>query len=322
MSLPESKMQQPKRGFKRKTIEKTLKSKVGSWLKTLPEALAKEVREDYIVTGGAIASMLQGYLPNDYDLYFQTADIAKKVVDHYLTKMVESSHVDKVESRIEEDGRRVAIMIKSAGIAVDGQEDFSTYQYFEQLPPNEAAEYFENLLKDSKEKSKNYEPALISSNAISLHGNVQLIFRFVGDPEDIHKNYDFVHCTNWYTEKNSLTLRQGALESILAKELRYVGSLYPLCSMFRLKKFIKRGWTITAGEMLKIGWDISKLDLSNPAVLQDQLVGVDYAYFCQVVSCLNDNQEIDRTYLFEVINRVFDNQEINHEDDEIVGDFE
>ena len=104
-----------------------------------------------------------------------------------------------------------------------------------------------------------------------------------------------------------MELRVEALESTLARELKYVGSRYPVCSMFRLKKFIKRGWTITAGEMLKIAWDISKLDLNDREVLQDQLTGVDAAYFRQIIDLLaKDDKPIERTYLFELINRIFD----------------
>jgi hypothetical protein len=81
--------------------------------------------------------------------------------------------------------------------------------------------------------------------------------------------------------------------------------------MFRIKKFLNRGWTITAGEMLKIAWDISKLDLDDMAVLYDQLIGVDAAYFHQLITILKkvDRTELDRTYLFEAINRVFDQKD-------------
>ena len=60
--------------------------------------------------------------------------------------------------------------------------------------------------------------------------------------------------------------------------------------------------------MLKIAWDINKLDLSKIDILQDQLVGVDAAYFNQIINILKSesNQSIDRTYIFELVNRVFD----------------
>src|SRR5690606_18878685 len=117
-----------------------------------------------------------------------------------------------------------------------------------------------------------YRPVFLSSNAITLSNKLQLILRFYGEPDEIHKNYDFVHCTSYYDHKDKqLTLRPEALEAILTKELRYVGSLYPLCSIIRLRKFIARGWTINAGQILKMALQLSKMDLTKPEILQDQL---------------------------------------------------
>jgi hypothetical protein len=142
---------------------------------------------------------------------------------------------------------------------------------------------------------------------------VQIVLRFVGPAEEIHKNYDFVHATNYYTAKTGLVLHQAALESILARELKYVGSLYPVCSIFRIKKFINRGWTITAGETLKILFDVHKLDLYNIDVLQDQLTGVDTTYFQALIDRLKasdrQGQPIERNYVFELINEIFDGTE-------------
>lgn len=303
-----SEIEKPSRGFKRKTIERTIRGKMNAWMKTLPEELAARVKDDYIVTGGAIASMCMGELPNDYDVYFKTPDVALHIANHYISKLATTEKISEIKATIV-DGNRVSILIKSAGILEEGT-DADSYQYFETLSPAQMDEYF---TKEKKEdKAEPFKAALISTNAISLHNSVQLITRFIGEPEWIHTNYDFVHCTNWFTNQGGLVLRQPALEAIMTKELKYVGSLYPLCSMFRLKKFIKRGWTITAGEMLKIGWDISHLDLGNPIVLREQLVGVDAAYFMQLLSLLKDKQDIDRTYLFECVNRVFDDAPDEH----------
>lgn len=317
-----------KRGFKPKTIEKTIRHKINHWISTLKvedenedkakletSKLQAEVRESYIVTGGAITSMLLGELPNDYDIYFNNTDTAKKVVDHYLKRLVKADRIREIKSVV--DDGRVKIMIKSAGV-VGEDTDTSKYDFFESLSVEDLRKYFEDdFQKDNAEKGK-YKVINANTNAITLSDDIQLIIRFVGPPEEIHKNYDFVHCTNWYTEKDGLVLNQAALTSILTKELKYVGSKYPLCSMFRLKKFIQRGWTITAGEMLKIGWDINDLNLKGVtdgdySVLQDQLIGVDAAYFYQLLSALKEQtregRPIDRTYLFEVINRVFDEDE-------------
>lgn len=151
------------------------------------------------------------------------------------------------------------------------------------------------------------KPKFVTDNAITLTDDVQLITRVSGAPEYVITHFDFVH-TNNYFYNDKLELSQPALESIMTKELIYNGSAFPLCAMFRMRKFIERGWSISAGEMLKIGWDISKLDLSDVAVLKQQLVGIDTLYFLEVLDILKkqtDNHDLDRTYVFNVIERVF-----------------
>lgn len=299
-------MNEMTRGFKRKTIRQTIKRKLDSWCKSIKdESLRNEIKDNVIVTGGAITSMLLGELPNDYDVYFRSPEIAKKVVDYYLVPIKEKTNnnkVNEIDSIIQEDGS-VQIFIRSAGIV--GDEDLNEYDYFEHRDPQALEDY----LNKKPGRKPTYSPIMISTNAITLTDKIQIITRFTGEPEEIHKNYDFVHCTNYYSEKTNLVLRLEALEATLAKELKYVGSLFPICSMFRLKKFIRRGWSITAGEMLKIAWDISKLNLNNPTILREQLIGVDAAYFNQILTALNEKgfANLDRTYLFETINRVFDN---------------
>jgi len=302
-----------KRGFKRKTIIQNIKYKVKGWLDSITdEVLRKEIQGDYILTGGALASMLMGDLPNDYDIYMQTPEIATKLVGYYIGKLNKSDKVSQIEARLETPNGypKITIVIKSSGVATSGNDDQAGYEYFE-MTNGDNIEAF--LDKDALKSKDRFAPVMITSNAISLNNDVQIITRFIGPAAEIHKNYDFVHVTNYYTEKDGLVLNQEALESIMCKELRYVGSLYPICTMFRIKKFVKRGWTITAGEMLKIAWDINKLNLNDMNVFYDQLTGVDAAYFNQIIGILKkDSQEkIERTYLFELINRIFDKEDQN-----------
>jgi hypothetical protein len=315
-----------KRGFKRKTIIQTITRKMDKWIASINDKeLAEKVTNDYIVTGGAIASMLLGELPNDFDVYMQTPEIALELANYYISTVANyGGKVGTVEARIiktENASDNVEIFIKSAGVVRSEDENFNDYDYFEHDNNGTRIESF--LDKDSFKEKKNFSLALITSNAISLHGDVQIVLRFVGPPAKIHKNYDFIHVTNYYTTNEGLVLNSHAMEAILAKELKYVGSLYPICSMFRIKKFLNRGWTITAGEMLKIAWDISKLDLEDMNVLYDQLCGVDVAYFNQLINILKDEKKegFDRSYLFELINRVFDgNSKEEDEFHELVGE--
>ena len=50
-------------------------------------------------------------------------------------------------------------------------------------------------------------------------------------------------------------------------------ALYPIASLLRIRKFIERGWRITAGQMLKIIWQLQDVNLSDPAVMREQLTG-------------------------------------------------
>lgn len=233
---------------------------------------------------------------------------------------------------------RFKIVIKSAGIA-STQEPEEDYQYFENFDDEVGNAWVdavtavddvdaEELEEGTDDKGKHH-PKFMSSNAITLAGKIQLVTRFYGEPSTIHENYDFIHCTCYYTSwDNHLELPQAALEAMLTKELRYVGSLYPLCSIIRVRKFVSRGWQINAGQILKMCMQLNELDLKNLEVLEDQLVGVDAAYFLHIISRLQDRQEerikeameennlsrteaeekvggIDTSYLITIIDRIF-----------------
>jgi hypothetical protein len=312
------------RGFKRSTIENIITNKINSGLKHVDnEEIKKVILENYILTGGAITSLLQGENPNDYDLYFKDYKSARAVANYYITKLNSTNPFVKIfiDDSVTD---RIKIVIKSSGV-VQGQQDTQEgYDYFEGIEGPQATTVIESYLNKEGVKSKEkYAIAMVTSNAISLNNDIQLIFRFFGDPEEIHENYDFIHVTNYFTKEEGLVLKVEALEAILSKTLHYVGSRYPICSMFRIRKYINRGWTISAGEMLKIAFDINKLELEDMDVLYEQLVGVDAAYFHQLISMLKEFQaknpdvDIDRSYLFQLINKVFDKTNDHHMEDNI-----
>jgi hypothetical protein len=305
-------MEQRDRGFKEKTIVSIITNKMNAWIRTIDDELLQErIQRSYILTGGAIASMLMGQLPNDFDVYFDDVDICAGVAQYYVnrhkTAKNEESHYRIV---VLKHPNRVEILIKSAGVLGD-EVDNDSYQYFETVPEESVSEEIDNFLGNpsaetiSEEKGR-YRAAFITSNAISLTDNVQIITRFVGDAAKIHENFDYVHATNYYSKKTGLVLNMEAMKAIMAKELTYVGSLYPIASLFRMRKFLGRGWTINVGEILKISWDISKLDLTDFNVLKEQLTGVDVAYFNELLRLMKtENRELDRSYLVELINRIF-----------------
>lgn len=315
----------PSHGLKSKTIKSVIRNKVNEWLASIEdEELRKLCHKEAIVTGGCIASMLLGEEVNDFDIYFRTKDTVAKVAAYYVKQFNARRSAQGgvpvniyVEETTDSDGKdRVRIVVKSAGVAGEGQKQ--DYQYFENGNDHDAGQYVDEAfdpLADVKDVAKavadehpKYSPSFLSSNAISLRGKVQLILRFYGDPDTIHGNYDFVHCMNyWESGPSALTLKAEALESLLSKSLVYRGSKYPLCSVIRSRKFIERGWRINAGQYLKMAMQLSKLDLTDHTILEEQLTGVDVAYFAEVIKKIKakDPDKVDAAYLIEIIDRMF-----------------
>lgn len=320
--------------MKAKTINAILCKKFDSFLESIEDETTKKViKENSIITGGSIVSMLLNQNVNDFDIYLRTEEAAYAVACYYVgqfkknppTTFKGQNGQSVVEIRVESKPR-VRIVIQSAGVAGEGGAD--NYQYFEQIPDSETAETeiaefleqatghtvgldeqpADKLEPTEEAEKKKYRPIFITDNAVTLSNKIQIVLRFYGEVEEIHKNYDFIHCTNsWSSWDRKLTLRQDALESILARELRYQGSLYPICSVIRTRKFLAQGWTINAGQYLKMCWQISKLNSNDITVLKDQLVGVDAAYFGHLIDALSkvDLKTVDANYVATVIDRIF-----------------
>lgn len=351
----------------KKTIQKILKRKINSWLRSIEDEQVRKLAEkNTIVTGGAIANMLLNEDVKDYDVYFRDKETTLAVAKYYVNKFNER-HVDRKNklggnakafvldgetdmdqgdhgrilkesselykefaNQQHKDGKflsrmiagctpdRVKIIVRSDGVAAENPEVLAE-------PFEDAVDAMNQLDQTSDQEMENlegpeaeappkpqYRPVFLSTNAITLSDKVQLVVRFYGEPDKIHENYDFVHCTNYYDHKTGeVTLRPEAIESLINKELKYVGSKYPLCSVIRTRKFIKRGFYISAGQYLKMCFQLSQLDLTNIDVLEDQLVGVDSAYFMVVIEALRNAAEgkddftVDNSYLATIIDRVF-----------------
>lgn len=306
-------------GRKRNGIRRALNKKLGEWINSIDdEEVCDAIRSDVIVTGGSIASMLLGEKVNDFDLYFKTKETTKKVAEYYVAKFNERRQLEAVNDYVpevreitatnsqSEEEERVVVWLQSAGVAGEEQGEYS---YFETMCEEEAIEFAETLAEREEGCEEKYRPVFMSENAITLSDKIQLVIRFFGEPDQIHNNYDFLHATCYYDYSNEeLVMPAEALECLLSRTLIYRGSLYPVASIFRMKKFIERGWRITAGQQLKIMWQISELNLNQYEVMREQLTGVDMAYMYQLIAALQDVEadRINSAYVATIIDRIFD----------------
>lgn len=313
--------------MKVKTITKTIDKKISDWLDSISDKdLSSKVKKDLIVTGGCIASMFLKEEVNDFDIYFKTKETCKAIADYYVEKILKVYKNTISDSKVE--------VIDSKNIPVkhyeEYTEDHSKWSFFkkglEQSGEDRVKIYIPHIgywrrsddVKDEDLSLLNYEPVYVSENAISLSNKIQIVVRFFGDAETIHTNYDFVHATNYFhyeSDKPKIVCNIPALQALLTKELIYIGSKYPLTSIIRTKKFILRGYSINAGTYLKILWQVADLDLKDPVVLQEQLIGVDVAYFSMLLDILKnvDPQKLNYNYISEIIDRVFN--EVDNDND-------
>jgi len=307
----------------RRIIEKILCGIHARFVESIKDEHTRKLVSKYsIITGGSIVSLLLNERVSDFDYYFTNKETVLAVTNYYVHEFNRLNPKTLIMPQIAEQDDRVRIMIKSAGIAGEGADD--NYQYFERLPDKVGENWLDKVMSadeipaellnevgETEEKEK-YRPVFLSDNAITLSDKIQLVIRFYGDPEEIHENYDFAHCKNYWTAATGkLTLDPLAIESILTKNMVYQGSLYPVCSVIRMRKFLKAGWHINAGQILKMLFQVSQLDLTNVTVLEDQLTGVDAAYFHQIIDYCKARQEKDpefkvtMPYLLTIIDRIF-----------------
>lgn len=338
--------------MKAKTIKKVIENKFDDFCKSIQDKYVRKlVEKNTIVTGGCIASMLLKEKVNDFDFYFTDKETVTAVAAYYVKEFKKENpglqitvvDVDSLipheqwekekpkdingedlgyreyyEARGFTQKGRVGVFCSSIMGKMEDEDGVITdteLQIISDVLDDKEAEKATAEPAEDKKVEK-YKPLFLSPNAISLSYKVQLIIRFYGDAQEIHKNFDFVHATSyWTSEKRQLVLSPRAMESCLARELVYIGSLYPVTSIIRTRKFINRNWTINAGTYLKIMFQISKLDLENVAVLEDQLIGVDVGYFMALISAIKAAQftakekdesfRLEYNYLAEIIDRIF-----------------
>lgn len=316
--------------MKTKTIKKVISKKIDAWIASIKDDKVRNAcRRDIIVTGGSIASMLLKEKVNDFDVYFKTMETAKLVSEYYVSIIgkiyvnnISDSSIEVVDSKNIPDKEYENIVDASKwtmfkeGLQRFDEERIKIYiphiGYWRKSDPRSSR-------NNDVPKESTFEPIYLTENAITLSDDIQLVIRFFGDADKIHENYDFAHATSYFhnnSGKMELVLRPEAMEALLTKELTYIGSKYPLTSIIRTKKFLGRGFTISAGTYLKILWQVAELDLKDPIVLQEQLIGVDIAYFSLLLEALSNiaPEKMTYNYVSEIIDRVFN----EHEEEESI----
>lgn len=96
----------------------------------------------------------------------------------------------------------------------------------------------------------------ISTRAITLRNDIQIVtMDHPATPALITGDFDFTHNKCWMTAK----AHRFPLDSLIAiqdKVLSYDKSNYPISALARVAKYIKKGFTISSNDLIKIANDI------------------------------------------------------------------
>lgn len=158
---------------------------------------------------------------------------------------------------------------------------------------------------------KKYFPlhAFASVNAVTLQRksvrsakkwSVQLILKFTGSPAEIFDWFDFTITHGAYVfngreiNGSNFVFGDRFFTDIAARRLVYSGSsMYPICAMYRTKKYQERGYTVSGSTIMHIALSIVQLDIQTYAQLKEQLMGIDTMYLQRLLDEQNPNNPVD-----------------------------
>lgn len=233
----------------------------------LPQSLKFHFTINTFVAGGAILSLLRGEEPNDIDIYFRNPETALLAAKHFKFYPIVREFYDILGTK--ED----RIYLTETNYSILKEEGLC--------------------------------PVFVSPNAITLNNGFQLIMRYTGDPESIISKFDFAHTQMYWSRETGVKISDKAKNSLILNELLYLPGAYPLSSLFRLRKFLLRGWNISIGQLTKLSMQLSKLDYTDLKQLKDQLNGVDIQYIDRLIYLLENENELTEDRIITLIDELF-----------------
>lgn len=99
----------------------------------------------------------------------------------------------------------------------------------------------------------------------------------LGSPEEVLSKFDFTCCMGAYCFKiGEFVLHKDFLLHLSQRKLAYnINSKFPIASMYRIKKYLKKNFSISGIELIKLSLKINSLNLQTYQNLKEQLMGID-----------------------------------------------
>jgi hypothetical protein len=131
---------------------------------------------------------------------------------------------------------------------------------------------------------------------VSDKHRVQLTRVKTGDPSSVIGSFDFTICQAAFNGSDFL-FSPDFFQHLAQRRLVYnINAEYPLCSLFRTRKFIQRGYRFSGIEAIKLGLCLNNLKIRTYADLRKQLLGIDTLLLADLTASLKGEEE--KTYEF------------------------
>lgn len=121
----------------------------------------------------------------------------------------------------------------------------------------------------------------------------QLIEAVVGSPAEVIKGFDFSMCMGaWDPTTGVFILDSLFLKHVAQRRLCFnPNAEFPICSLWRATKFIKRGWKLPGIEAIKLALAIHNIGLGDLGELKRQLLGIDTIFLKALTDALATKHE-------------------------------
>jgi len=126
------------------------------------------------------------------------------------------------------------------------------------------------------------------ADSYNINGiRVQLIKRIYGKPCEVIGRFDYTICMAAYLPMSGeIILGNNFLYHLSGKELHYHIGEYPLASLWRAKKYLKKGFNFPAVEIIKLALTINNLNIKDYKELKEQLEGIDTLFLMDLTNAL------------------------------------
>jgi len=160
---------------------------------------------------------------------------------------------------------------------------------------------------------ENFKKVFTSPNAISYKKDkicIQLIImpELIGlGCDKLLEGFDFTICMGAFSMKEDRFYHnEDFLIDLSEKRLVFnIKAKYPMASMYRVLKYIKKGYKISGLEIVKISLSIHNLKMNSYKDLRKQLMGIDTLFLKELTDSLLSKDKDDLEYDFDDFMDIF-----------------